>query len=223
MTLFRLDASIRPEGSVSRDVADTVQSAWMRNHPDDTVVRRDLTADPLPSDAWMSAASATGVPEEEWTPEQRSALELAATLADEVLAGDAAVIASPLYNFGVSQHLKTWIDLLITDPRFGPGAQPLAGRPLTVVMARGGGYGEGTPREGWDHATPYLRRIFADAFGADVTVVVAELTLADVVPAMAELRPIAAESRAEAHKLAEATGRAHAERVRSATRSTSAA
>ena len=48
---------------------------------------------------------------------------------------------------------------------------------------RGGGYGAGTPREGWDHATPYLLRILGDVWGADVTLVEAELTLADVVPA----------------------------------------
>ena len=60
---------------------------------------------------------------------------------------------------------------------------------------RGGGYGAGTPREGWDHATPYLLRILGDVWGADVTLVEAELTLADVVPALAELRDAAAVSR----------------------------
>ncbi len=76
------------------------------------------------------------------------------------------------------------------------------------MIARGGGYGAGTPREGWDHATPYLLRILGDVWGAEVTVVAAELTLADVNPAMAELRPVAAESKARAHELAEATGKA---------------
>ena len=121
---------------------------------------------------------------------------------------DAALIAAPLYNFGVPHHLKAWIDLLITDPRFAPGSTPLAGRPVTLVVARGGGYGAGTPREGWDHATPYLVRILADVWGADVTVVAAELTLADVTPAMEGLRPAAAESKARAHELAEETGKA---------------
>ena len=89
-------------------------------------------------------------------------------LADEVLAADAIVVASPLYNFGVPQHLKTWIDLLITDPRLGPGTAPLTGRPLALVIARGGGYGPGTPRAGWDHATPYLQQIFGAVLGAEV-------------------------------------------------------
>lgn len=213
MTLFRLDASIRQQGSVSREVADSLQYAWAAHDQDGTVLRRDLTADPLPGDAWATAVAAGQTPEEQRTPAQRDAQALAATLADELLAADAVVIATPLYNFGVSQHLKIWIDLLLTDPRFSPTtATPLAGRPLTLVIARGGGYGAGTPREGWDHATPYLIRIFADVWGADVTVVEAELTLADVVPAMAELRDLATALKAKAHELATETGRRHAER-----------
>ena len=96
-----------------------------------------------------------------------------------------------------------------------PGPDPLAGKPVTLVIARGGGYGEGTPRAGWDHATPYLEQTFGAQFGGDVTVVAAELTLADVTPQMAELRGLAAELRTKAHELAAETGRVHAELVAS--------
>jgi FMN-dependent NADH-azoreductase len=58
-----------------------------------------------------------------------------------------------------------------------------------------------------------VQRIFGDVLGADVTVVTAELTLADVKPEMAHLRDLAAASRAQAMEEAAATGRAHAERV----------
>ena len=213
MSLFRLDSSIRGEGSVSREVADTVQRAYTEQHPHATVVRRDLGTDPIAADAWSTAALAGFTPQDQHSDAQRAARALAAELADELLGADAALIAAPLYNFGVPHHLKAWIDLLITDPRFAPGATPLAGRPVTLVIARGGGYGAGTPREGWDHATPYLVRILADVWGADVTVVAAELTLADVTPAMEGLRPAAAESKARAHELAEETGKALASRA----------
>jgi FMN-dependent NADH-azoreductase len=211
VTLFRLDSSVRHEGSVSREVADAVELAWIRHHPQGRVTRRDLAVSPLPADAWSLAVSAGFVTEAERSPQQRAATTLAASFADELFAADAALIASPLYNFGVPQHLKAWIDLLITDPRFAPGTTPLSGRPVTLVVARGGGYSAGTPREGWDHATPYLQRIFGDVFDADVTVVTAELTLAEVNPQMAHLRGLAADSRAHALELAAATGRAHAE------------
>lgn len=214
MKLFRLDSSIRQQGSVSREVADTLERAWREQHPGGEVIRRDLTGDPLPASAWSAAATGRQTPDQQRTPHQRAALALASALGDELLSADAIVIATPLYNFGVSQHLKAWIDMLITDPRFAPDAGALAGRPVTLVLARGGGYGPGTPREGWDHATPYLVRIFADVFGADVTLVEAELTLADVVPAMEPLRPLAAESRTRAHQRAAERGRQLAALVR---------
>jgi FMN-dependent NADH-azoreductase len=215
MTLFRLDSSIRRENSVTREVADNLERAWTEHHPDDVVVRRDIGTSPLPSDAWAAAAMGKHLPEEERTPEQRAALALAAELADELIGADAAVIAVPLYNFGISQHVKTWIDLLLTSPQLSPGSgnEPLAGRPVSLVIARGGGYGPGTPREGWDHATPYLRRIFEDCFHVDLTVVECELTLADVTPAMAELRETAAALRVKANERALETGRALARRL----------
>ncbi|GAB3000173.1 hypothetical protein GCM10017788_49400 [Amycolatopsis acidiphila] len=42
--------------------------------------------------------------------------------------------------------------------------------------ASGWCYGPGSPVEGWNHAMPYLRRSFADAFGADVSCHVIEGT-----------------------------------------------
>ena len=212
MNLLRLDSSIRTADSVSRQVADTLQHAYLEQDPHGTVVHRDLVLDPIPSEVWAAAALGGFTPAEHRSPAQHHAAALASTLADELLAADAVVIATALFNFGISQHLKTWIDLLIADPRFGPGTTPLAGRPVAVVVARGGGYGAGTPREGWDHATPYLIRILADVWGADVTLIEAELTLAAITPAMAGLIPVAAASKTRAHQRAGVTGAAYAHR-----------
>ncbi len=108
-----------------------------------------------------------------------------ATLVDELLAADAIVLAVTLYNFGVSQHFKTWVDLVITDPRAAAGGPPLlAGRKVVLCTVRGGAYGAGTPREGWDHYTDYLRRIIGDVWGAELTVVEREFTLVGVNPAL---------------------------------------
>ncbi|OLR92436.1 FMN-dependent NADH-azoreductase [Actinokineospora bangkokensis] len=213
MSLFRIHSSIRQQGSVSRAVADTLESAWREAHPDSTTTERDLVADPLPGDLWTTALSAAYAPEDQRTPAQVDAVAQVTALADEVLAADALVVTAPLYNFGVPQHLKAWIDALILDPRFGPGTTPLTGKQVAIVIARGGGYGEGTPRHGWDHATPYLTRIFADVWGADVTVVAAELTLAETNPAMTDLIPLAKQSEAAAHDLAATTGRTLAQKI----------
>ena len=139
-----------------------------------------------------------------------------AALADEILSADTVVVGAPLYNFGVPQGLKAWIDLLISDPRLGPGSTALTGKPMLLVIAHGGGFGEGTPRHGWDHATPYLERIFRDNFGMDVATTAAELTLAPVNPALAEFIGIAEQSLATAHAEATAHGTRLAQRLRSA-------
>jgi FMN-dependent NADH-azoreductase len=215
MNLFRLDASIRTEGSVSREVADTVETTWRDHHPHATVTRRDLGAEPLPARAWADAVAAARLPAGQRTAEQAHAADLATGLADELLAADAYLFAVPLYNFGVPQHVKAWIDLLITEPRFGPAAgQPLAGRPAALVVVRGGGYGPGTPREGWDHSTPWLRRILGDVFDLDLHLVEAELTLAGVNPAMEALRGLAEQSLQDAHRTARNHGHAIATRIR---------
>ncbi len=201
-TLLRVDASFRTDGSTSRAIADSATTAWLAQNPGGVVVHRDLSASPIPADAWAQSIGANYVPQERWSPEQRAATELARTLADEVIDADVLVLASPLFNFGVSQYTKVWIDMLITDPRLGPGSTALADKAALLVIAQGGGYRAGTPRHGWDHATAYLERIFADNFGMQVDTVVADLTLADSTPAVAHLKDAAAEALTDAHESA---------------------
>ena len=200
MTLFRLDASIRTAGSVSREVADTVVAAWAETHPDATVVTPRHRHQPAALDRLAERRHRRlGRPGRAHPAAARRGRARHA-IVDDLIAADAYVIATPLYNYGIQQNLKAWIDLVITDPRMATGGdQPLAGRPLVLVVARGGGYAPGTPKEGWDHATPYLQRIFGEVFGMDVHLVEAELTLAHVVPAMEALRDLADESQRNAH------------------------
>jgi len=206
MSLFRLDASIRVDGSASREIADIVEEEWVATHPGATVVRRHLGVDPLPSTAWPQAVAAGFTPADRRTPEQHAALTLAAELTHELLGADAILLAVPLYNFGVSQHIKTWFDLILTDPRSKEGPL-LSGKPVVLATVRGGAYGAGTPREGWDHSTGYLRRILADVWGADLTVVEREFTLVGVNPALDEFRDLAHEMHASALSAAGEAGR----------------
>ena len=208
MTLLRLDASIRLDGSASRELADTVEQEWLGAYPGDTVVRRNLGIDVLPADAWPLATAAGFMPADARTDEHKAAQALAATLVDELQEADAILIAVPLYNFGISQHLKAWIDLIIADPRAGAGSAPvLAGKPVVLAVVRGGAYGPGTPRDGWDHATGYLKRILVDVWGADLTVVEREFTLVGVNPALDAFTDLAAELRTAAVDAAQAAGR----------------
>ncbi|WP_207841933.1 FMN-dependent NADH-azoreductase [Williamsia soli] len=209
MTLFRLDASIRVEGSHSRAIADIVEQEWRAGHPDDSVVRRHVGTEPIPATTWGTAAFAGYTPEDQRTPEQREALGLAATLGDELIAADAYLFAVPLYNFGVSQHFKTWVDLVVTDPRFGPtSTSPIAGRPAVLVTVQGGNYMAGTPREGWDHATGWIKRVLADVWNLDLDVVEAPFTLVGVNPVLDEFKDLAASLRSDADALATKHGQA---------------
>jgi FMN-dependent NADH-azoreductase len=206
MTLFRLDASISPATSASRAIADIVEAEWQAAHPGAAVVRRDVGTAPLPSDAWSTAVGAAWTPAESRTEPQRAALALAAGVAEELRAADAVLLAVPLYNFGIPAHVKTWIDLVIAGSN-SPTEPLLGGKPAVLVVVRGGAYGPGTPREGWDHSTGYLRRILADVWGAELTVVEREFTLVGVNPALDEFTDLAAQLKDAAHEAAAVAGK----------------
>ncbi|WP_433376390.1 FMN-dependent NADH-azoreductase [Actinoplanes sp. CA-142083] len=182
MTVLRIDASIQGPHSASSELADIAEAEWLAVRPETTFVRRHVGADPLPADAWGHAALSAFTPDEQRTEEQRKAFALASTLTNELREAEAVILALPLYNWGVSQHAKIWIDLAIAGG--AQGERLLEGKPAIVLTTRGGGYSPGTPREGWDHNTAYLRRIVADVWGADLTLIERELTLAGVNPAM---------------------------------------
>jgi FMN-dependent NADH-azoreductase len=208
MSLFRLDASIRTEGSNSRALADIVENAWRDGHPEAEVTRRSVGVDPLPSTLWSEAVFASWTPEDDRSPEQRETKAKVAAIADEVLGAEALLFAIPLYNFGVPQHFKAWVDIMLTDPRLSSAAgRALEGRPAVLAMIRGGAYGAGTPREGWDHATGWIRRILEDVWGLDLKVVELEFTLVGVNPALDEFKELAATMRSDAEALALEHGR----------------
>jgi len=204
MTLLRVDASIQGPRSASTALADLVLAEYAAARPGEPVVTRHLGEHPLPADAWALALSAGATPEDERTPEQVTALRLAHSVAAELRGASRAVLALPLYNFGVSQHVKTWFDLALVPDA---GAALLEGTPTVLVTTRGGAYGPGTPREGWDHNTDYLRRILVDKWGADLTIVEREFTLVGVNPALDAFTEDAEIMRKEAEEAAVEAGR----------------
>lgn len=151
------------------------------------------------------ATIAAFLPEDDRTPAQVEATVLANTLLAEVQLADAAILAVPLYNYGVSQHFKAWIYLIIAVA--GPTAPALEGKPTVFVTTSGGGYGPGTPRQGWDHSTGYLERILRDFGRADLIVIKHGLTLAGVKPEMDGLRDLADQQHLAAQDAARKAGR----------------
>lgn len=207
-TLFRLDASIRHDGSVTRSAGDVAERAVLGSSPGTDIVRRDVGGHPLSSSAWATSSAAAAVPDDHRSDEQHAAVHLATTLADELEGADGFLFAAPLYNWGVSQHFKTWFDIVVTDPRFSPRSSTITGRPAVLVIARGGDYREGAARAEWDHATGWMRRVLGDLWGLDLTMVEVNLTLAPVREYMAHLRQDAAEEAERGMSAAEVAGRA---------------
>jgi FMN-dependent NADH-azoreductase len=199
--LLHIDSSIQGDRSVSRKLSARAASSWRAAHPGGTVTYRDLGSDPLPH---LDAAGgmARMLPRDQHTAAQAESWALTELLISEVKEADTIVLGLPLYNFGAPSSVKAWVDHLIAlglsiDPETHTGL--LGGRDFVVLASRGGGYGAGTPRDGWDHAESWLPHSLA-ATGLEPNFITAELTLAEVNPAMAELIPLAAKSLAAAEQ-----------------------
>ena len=151
--LLHIDSSINGDRSVSRKLTARAAAAWRAAHPEGTVTYRDLGQNPLPHlDAENGLARM--IPAEQRTPAQEASWQLTEELVGELREATTVLLGLPLYNFGPPSVIKSWVDHLIApglsfDPATRAGL--LDGRELLVLASRGGGYGEGTPRAGWDH------------------------------------------------------------------------
>jgi FMN-dependent NADH-azoreductase len=199
--LLHIDSSIQGERSVTRKLTARARAAWLATHPGGTVSYRDLGSDPLPHlDA--TTGMARGVAPELRTPEQAASWKLTEELVHEIKEADTVLLGLPLYNFGAPSSVKAWVDHLIARGLSIDAdtlAPLLGGRDFVVLAARGGGYKEGTPRHGWDHAEPWLPHAVS-SIGLVPRFITADLTLAHTNPAMADLIPLAEQSLAEAER-----------------------
>lgn len=198
-TLLHLDSSAVQEPSVSREISALFRAEWLAAHPGGTVIHRDLARDPLPH-LTADGIAAVYLPDEQHTPEQAAAAALRIELAEELERADAVLIGTPMYNFTVPSSLKAWLDQVIIVGRTAGEGGSVAGKPTTVVAARGGGYGPGTPRESYEFLTTYLEKVLTGMLDLDVDFIVPELTLARVKPEMAGLVDAADASRAQAEQ-----------------------
>ncbi|MEV6761040.1 NAD(P)H-dependent oxidoreductase [Streptomyces sp. NPDC051105] len=194
-TLLHIDSSLLPgEASASRAVTDAFRTAWQEQHPDGTVIYRDLAADPVPHITAAGHSAGFADPATH-TPEQAAAFADRVKLVEELERADAILIGAPMYNFTIPSTLKAWLDNVILIGRTG-GENPSAkGTPVTVVASRGGSYAPGTPREPFEYVQNYLSAVLSGALGLEVDFIVPELTMAPQVPAMAELVPLYEASR----------------------------
>ncbi|MFJ1536490.1 FMN-dependent NADH-azoreductase [Streptomyces mirabilis] len=212
-TLLHIDSSVFPgEASSSRSVTDAFRRAWEEQHPQGTVIYRDLAAAPVPhitADAWSAGYAAPC----EHTPEQSAAFAARVKLIEELEQADAVLIGAPMYNFSIPSTLKAWLDNVLLLGRTAGETPSAQGTPAIVVASRGGSYAPGTPREDYEFVQNYLEAVLKHTLGLDLDFIGPELTMAPRRPAMSELAPLYEASRKRAFEDATAKARQLAGRL----------
>lgn len=205
-TLLHIDSSVFPrEASSSRAVTAAFRRTWQEQHPQGTVLYRDLAADPVPhitAAAWSAGHTAPSGR----TREQSAAFAARVKLIEELERADAVLIGAPMYNFSIPSTLKAWLDSVLLLGRTAGDTPSAQGTPVIVVASRGGSYAPGTPREGYEFVQNYLQAVLEGTLGLDLDFIVPELTMAPRNPAMSELIPLYEASRKRA--FADATTKA---------------
>lgn len=205
-TLLNIEVSPFGENSISRAISADFLDAWKAAHPDGTIIDRDLAANPVPVlDGEAIIADLT--PEADRPASMVAKRALRHGLIDEITSVDEILVSTPMWNWTVPSPLKAYIDqIIIPGVLDGSGANGLAGKKVTVVMAQGGSYAEGAPRHGWDYGSGYLKLVFTALGSNDVEVIVSEFGLAGIVPGMDDF--ITAKEESIAAAKAAARGRA---------------
>jgi FMN-dependent NADH-azoreductase len=197
--LLHVDSSIRSiEESRSRRLSRRYADGWRASTPDGTVTYRDISANPIPHTDPTSFYANFLAPEDR-SPDQVAARAITDEIVGEVLAADTIVLGMGLYNFGIPSTVKAWFDrIVVPGVTLGEQGGLLGEKKLVLTLAAGGGYGEGTPRYGWDHREPWIRHAFEQLGLTDILVIAAELTLARESPAMIPLNLGSAEDQSYA-------------------------
>ncbi|MEV6238169.1 NAD(P)H-dependent oxidoreductase [Lentzea sp. NPDC051838] len=187
-TLLHIDSSVFPgEASASRSVAAVFRRTWEEQHPDGTVLYRDLAATPVPH-----------ITAEGYSSRDSGAFATRLELIEELESADALLIGAPMYNYAIPSTLKAWLDNVILLGRTSGETPSSKGKPATVIASRGGSYAPGTPREGFEFVRNYLEAVLGGSLGLELDFIVPELTMAPRNPAMAQLIPLYEASRERA-------------------------
>ena len=175
--VLHIDASVGGAASASR----AASAALVAEQQAETVITRDLAADPLPQ-ITADWAAARLVPAGALSDADRAELALSDTLVAELDAADTIVIGLPIYNFGMPASLKAWVDLVARPKvtfQYGPyGPEGLLQGKRAIIAMASGGTSIDSPG---DFASTHLTHVLKFLGIEDVTVVNA----AEVVAAQA--------------------------------------
>lgn len=172
--LLTIHASPRFDGSISRNLTTLFADKWQAAHIGGAVVVRDLSTSPPPfvDLAWIGGAY---TPAESHSPEVAAAINVSNELVAELMAADHIVIGTPMFNFSIPAVLKAWIDQIV---RVGVTVSAdnvglLTGKKATIILATGGDFSPGSPIEGYNQASGYLRQLLGWIGITDVEIILA--------------------------------------------------
>ncbi|CDX50920.1 FMN-dependent NADH-azoreductase [Mesorhizobium plurifarium] len=174
MSILLVTSSPRGDASHSTRVATDLAQKLIAADPANTLVVRDLVANPLPH---IDSDYATGIytPAEARTPRQAEVVGVSDAVLDELFAADTVILATGFINFNISSTLKSWVDHVARSGKtfaYGEGGPKglVKGKKVYIVLASGGIYSEGAAVQ-MDHAVPYLRSVLGFLGMTDVEVI----------------------------------------------------
>lgn len=206
--LLHIMASPRNE-SYSTRLAEAFLETYRQERPEDHIETLDVFGADIPpflapESKAKYAVTAGGEPrgeaEQAWRP--------VVDAINHFKGFDKYVVSSPMWNFGIPYGLKHYIDVIV-QPSLTVGYNEkgsfglVTGRPLLLLLARGGVYRAGNPLETLDFQESYLRTIFTYIGFTDIRSVVIQGTLQGK-PELLEdnMRTAMAAAREAAHEIA---------------------
>ncbi|HYN46206.1 MAG TPA: FMN-dependent NADH-azoreductase [Allosphingosinicella sp.] len=174
-TALIVTSSANGDASVSSGLAATLADRLREADPGLRIVLRDVGANPVPHLTAATVAAIKGTPA---TAAELAARELSDALVAELAEADLLVIASPMYNFGMSSTLKAWFDHVARAGvtfRYGENGPEglMTGKKAVLIESRGGLYSEG-PGAAMDGQEAHIRTLLGFIGITDLTVVRAE-------------------------------------------------
>ena len=173
-----ITASPRGERSVSRSLTTHFAQLWAQQHPQDTVLLRDIGHHPVPhvTEPWVLGAFA---PPEAQNAESKAAIAVSDQLVEEFLGADRYIFGVPMYNLNIPSTFKAYIDQIVRAGKtFAVGPNGYEGlvkdRKALFITSSGGSFPLGTPMGAYNFQEPYLRAIFGFIGVTDVQFVTAD-------------------------------------------------
>jgi FMN-dependent NADH-azoreductase len=175
MNILVVSSSANGAASISNGLVGRFVDSVREHNPAANVVLRDVGANPLPH---LTSATVAAIKGEPATPAELEARDLSDALVGELQQADLILIASPMYNFGMTSTLKAWFDHVLRAGvtfQYGENGPEglLKGKKAVVIVSRGGFYSEG-PAAAMDGQEPHIRTMLGFVGLDDVTFIRAE-------------------------------------------------